>query len=220
MKHFIEGASGKSYSATKSPAAKQARGNEPGPLYAFVPADGDSRAGAVQEQLGRKWSEGFGLAVLLADFGPENRGVNEPLPHPHGRVNHCALSRSADTLSVRRTIRSLEMSHEVLCVDLTGSLEAAATAILNAAHSIFVVTDSSLASLEAARETVSRLKRAGFEDRVALLLRRSEGGLRLDLAEDVAGAPICGLLETPEQAERLASWLAQPQPVYEQAISA
>ena len=209
MKHFIEGASGKSYSATKSPAAKQARGNEPGPLYAFVPADGDSRAGAVQEQLGRKWSEGFGLAVLLADFGPENRGDNEPLPHPHGRVNHCALSRSADTLSV-----------EVLCVDLTGSLEAAATAILNAAHSIFVVTDSSLASLEAARETVSRLKRAGFEDRVALLLRRSEGGLRLDLAEDVAGAPICGLLETPEQVERLASWLAQPQPVYEQAISA
>src|SRR5215472_1028038 len=48
----------------------RARVHAPGPVYAFVPAHGDSRAGTVQEHLGRTWSEGFGLAVLLVDFAP------------------------------------------------------------------------------------------------------------------------------------------------------
>lgn len=40
----------------------------PGPIFSFVPADGDSRAGAVAQQVNRTLTEGLGAAVLLANF--------------------------------------------------------------------------------------------------------------------------------------------------------
>src|SRR5258708_25307615 len=41
---------------------------DPGSVYAFVPAHGESMVDAVQQPLSRTWAEDLGLSVLLADF--------------------------------------------------------------------------------------------------------------------------------------------------------
>jgi Flp pilus assembly CpaE family ATPase len=195
--------------------------HEPGPVYAFVPAHGDSKAGAVQEHLGRTWSEGFGLAVLLVDFA-SGRANDEGF-------SECAAIRREDGMdrctfqgtegrAIRKLVASAKSNYEVICVDLTGAPQAAAKAILDLAHSVFLVSDSGRESLIMARATIAKLRPFKMEDRLALLLRRTTGGLRPDLAEDLAGAPVCGLVETVEQLERLARWLVLPQPAFAIAV--
>jgi Flp pilus assembly CpaE family ATPase len=189
-------------------------------VYAFVPAHGDSRVGAVQEHLGRTWSEDFGLAVLLVDFVPESAGEwGDPMIRRDGSLDRCSFC-GTDASALRKMIASVESNYDVICVNLTGALEPAGTAILNMAHSVFLVSDSARPSLEMAGATIARLRRFKLEDRIALLLRRTNGGLRPDLAEDLVGAPVCGLVETSEQMGRLARWLAQPQPSYTATLSA
>lgn len=200
---------------TSTSVAERAHGRTPGPVYAFVPAHGDSRAGVVQEHLGRTWSEGFGLAVLLVDFAPQGRsGVSR-----EGRLDRCTFT-GADMRAVRKMVASVRTEYDVICVDLTGAPEAVADAILNLAHSVFLVSDSARRSLEMARTAVARLEQLKLVERVALLMRRTAGGVGADLAEDLAGAPLCGLVETPEQLLRLARWLALPQPAFAETLSA
>jgi len=182
--------------------------HEPGPVYAFVPAHEGSRAGAVQEHLGRTWSEGFGLSVLLVDFAPANALSDAP-----PAMDRCSL-QGANGRSITKALESAQSSYEVVCVDLTDAPDAAANAVLSMAHSVFMVSDSGRESLDTARETAERLRPLKLNDRLALLLRRTPGGLRPDLAEDLAGAPVCGLVETSEQLDRLARWLALPQPAF------
>jgi len=195
--------------------------HEPGPVYAFVPAHGDSKAGAVQEHLGRTWSEDFGLAVLLVDFASdrdEDEGSSDRAAiRREDGMDRCTF-RGTEGRALRKLIASARSNYEVICVDLTGAPKAAAKAILNSAHSVFLVSDSGRESLKMARATVAKLRPFKMEDRLALLLRRIPGGLRPDLAEDLAGAPVCGLVETSEQLERLARWLALPQPEFAIAV--
>jgi hypothetical protein len=162
--------------------------------------------------------------VLLVDFAPVDFAPNDfssngaPTDAPkapvirHERgVDRCTID-GTNKSAVRNLVSAAEARYEVICVDLTGAPEPAATTILYHAHSVFLVSDSDTDSLESARAAAARYARLKLEDRLALLLRRTPGGLRPDLAEDFAGVPVCGLVETPEQLCRLARWLAQPQP--------
>jgi hypothetical protein len=195
--------------------------HEPSPVYAFVPAHGDSKAGAVQEHLGRTWSEDFGLAVLLVDFGPacdrDGDCSERPVTRHGGNLDRCTLD-GTEGRSLEKLMESARSSYEVICVDLTGASDAAAKAILTVAHSVFLVSDSGRESLDMARTTAAKLRPFKLQDRLALLLRRTPGGLRPDLAEDLAGTPVCGLVETSEQMDRLARWLALPQPSFAVAV--
>jgi hypothetical protein len=196
-----------------------------GPVYAFVPAHGDSKVGAVQELLGRTWSEDFGLAVLLVDF--ESRGGTGLEVTSHSRVSRTGrLDRrsgsgpngtSADGKAMhrrdlRRMLEHATQRYQVVCADLTHATDECSLLVLSRAHSIFLVSDSDPVSLGMIRDKMHHFRSLGLEDRCALLLRRTPGGLRPDVAEELAGAPVCGLVETSEQMARLARWLAAPQP--------
>jgi hypothetical protein len=197
----------------------------PGPVYAFVPAHGDSKVSAVQELLGRTWSEDFGLAVLLVDF--KSRGDKGLEITSHSRVSRTGRldrrsgngpngkgpdGKSMRSRDLRRLLEQATASYQVVCADLTNTTDECSRLVLSRAHSIFLVSDSDPASLGLIRDKMHRLRSLGLQDRCALLLRRTPGGLRPDLAEELAGAPVCGLVETSEQVARLAHWLAAPQP--------
>jgi hypothetical protein len=155
--------------------------------------------------------------VLLVDFAPGCAGDGDPSASPAIRHEN-GLDRwtleGTDGSCIGKLVASAKSSYEVICVDLTGAPEAAAKAILSQAHSVFLVSDSGHEALHMARATVARLRPLKLGNRLALLLRRTPGGLRPDLAEDVACAPVCGLVETSEQLDRLARWMVMPQPSF------
>ena len=196
------------YRQARATAVKRNAVRGPGAVYAFVPAHGGSKAGSVQERLGRTWSEDFGLAVLLVGFEPGSEAG--PSIRSDGAVDRCTLG-DVDYSTVRNLLAFVKARYQVICVDLTEAPERAAASILKLAHSVFLVSDAMRASIETARETADRL-RPVVKDRLTLLLLQCEGGLRLDLAEDAVGVPLCGLVETSEQLARLAKWMALPQP--------
>lgn len=186
-----------------------------GALYAFVPAHPGSGVGAIQKRLARTWSEDFGLAVLLVDFEPHgfmnlelgvpSRAFGEG--RPDGRGGRGPDARRTDWREWKPMLEQVRRSYEMVCADLTHATPEVAKKVLGQAHSIFLVTDSDPASVESARDKVRQLRALGIEDCCALLLRRTAGGLRPDVAEDLAEAPVCGLVDTEEQIALLARWL-------------
>src|SRR5277367_5291212 len=108
----------------------------PGTLVSFLPAHGDSRAGAVAEQLSRTLTEGFGLAVLLANF--ENRGNSvwqsaRQRRRLDGRTWGAFVdeSRGVKTLDayeahprqIGRLMDYARKNYSTICADLTGARE-------------------------------------------------------------------------------------------------
>jgi hypothetical protein len=202
------------------PVAERARGGTPGQVYAFVPAHSGSAAGTVQEHLGRAWSEELGLAVLLTGLSASGsspwratqdrrrlEGIWGAFVQNEGKLNRLDV-REVRTADVERVLKIAAHRYDVVCADLTGAHTEFAREVLGAAHSIFLVSDSDRASLEQIREKMDWLGSIQLAARCVLLLRRVPGGLRPDLAEDLAGAPVCGLAETAHQIARLAEWLA------------
>jgi hypothetical protein len=186
-----------------------------GVLYAFVPARGGSAVGVVQERLAHTWSKDFGLGVLLVDFEPHGF-MNLELGAPsrlsgQGRLDRRGGrgpdARRTDWREWKPMLEQARQSYEMVCADLTHATPEVSKKVLGLAHSIFLVSDSDSASVEAARDKVRQMRIPGIEDRCALLLRRTPGGLRPDLAEDLAEVPVCGLVDTEEQIALLARWL-------------
>jgi hypothetical protein len=211
-------------SETLAPAGRAeltlAKPRQPGPVYAFLPAHGDSRVGAIQTPLNRTWTEDLGLAVLLANFSTREPSVWQPQTslrrldgHTWGAFVHS--EPGADVLDARLVTPSdlgplldhARRKYQIVSVDLTGARETQALEVVRAATSIFLVSSSDLASLELAREKVECLGKLGLEERCALLLRRVSGGLRPDVAEDAVGTPVCSLVEDDAQVRDLACWL-------------
>lgn len=193
---------------------------QPGPVYAFLPAHGDSRVGTIQTPLNRTWTEDLELAVLLADFSTREPSVWEPqtsLRRLDGHTWGAFVSnengvevldgRLVNPADLGPLLDHARRKYDIVSIDLTGARETQALEVVRAATSIFLVSTSDLASLELAGEKVECLRKLGLEERCALLLRRVPGGLRPDVAEDIVGTPVCSLVEDDAQVRELACWL-------------
>jgi hypothetical protein len=191
-----------------------------GSILSFVPAHGDSKAGAVAEQLSRTLAEGLGVAVLLADF---HRGGNPLRPdetprrldgHTWGAIftDRAGLEvMAAPEVHPRHLAPLLDharQSYNVISADLTDARAAQTLEVLRASDSIFMVSDSSRASLEAVQEKMVWLRAVHLDDRCGLLLTREPGGVGPAEAEDITGLPVCSLVETQQQVVQLAMWLS------------
>jgi len=159
---------------------------ESGSVYAFLPAHGESRVGAVQQPLSRAWSEDLGLSVLLADLDGSPASLGQPLGD---------------------WMESARRRYDVVTADLTRVPEELGLEVMHSATSIFIVSDSDRESLELARDKAAWIGSHGMEDRCGLLLRGASAGMRPDLAEDFTGIPVCSLIDTTLQIKRLAAWL-------------
>ena len=192
-----------------------------GTLVSFLPAHGDSRAGAVAKQLSRTLTEGYGLAVLLADF--ENRGNSvwtaaRLRRRLDGRtwgafVYEAGGLKILDACETQpRQIGGLmdyaRANYATICADLTGAREPHALEVLRASDAIFIAAGSDHASLEGVREKAAWLRSIDLADRTALLLERTPDGPGADEVEERTGLPVCSLIETPAHMEQLARWLA------------
>jgi len=213
-----------------APAAHSERAA--GTIVAFVPAHGDSRAGAVAKHMSRTLTEGLGLSVLLADFDTRVYSLWNPNVAPRrldGRTWGAFVSEvdKIDTLDARETHprqlgRLLEHAREkyqAVCADLTGARAAHAIEVLRAADAIFLVSGSDHASLEGVCEKTDWLRAIDLSERVGLLLRRSSDGVDVDEVEKMTGLPVCSLIETDEQIEQLARWVAANTCAYEEEDS-
>lgn len=192
-----------------------------GTIVSFVPAHGDSRAGVVAKQMSRTLTEGLGLAVLLADFDTRVYSLWNPNSAPRrldGRTWGAFVSEidNIETLDARETHprqlgRLLEHAREkyqAVCADLTGARAAHAIEVLRASDAIFLVSGSDHASLEGVCEKNEWLRAIDLSERVGLLVRRSAGGVDADEVERITGLPVCSLIETGEQIDQLARWVA------------
>jgi hypothetical protein len=196
----------------------------PGSVYAFVPAHGESNVGAVHHPLTRTWAEDLGLSVLLADFDCSHGSVWQPfseLRSLDGFTRGALVRRegnrevlnasSAGPRDIGRWIECASRRYDVVAADLTPASEEIALAVMRASASIFIVSDSDRSSLELARDKAAWIRSQdsgkALAELCALLLRPTPGGLRPDMAEDLAGIPVCSLIQNTVQIKRLAAWL-------------
>lgn len=207
----------------------------PGTIASFVPAHGDSKAGAVAKQLGRTLTEGFGGSVLLADFdtradsltreadvsGSLGRSLWSRAQAPRridGRTWGAFVSDvdGLDTLDAREThplqlgrvLDHARQKYATIFADLTGAREAHALEVLRSSDAIFLVADSDHASIEGVREKAEWLRSIDMIELVGLLIRNTPGGHAADEIEELTGLPVCSLIGTRSQMDQLALWLA------------
>ena len=194
-----------------------------GPVYAIVPAHGESNADLVAKQLSRELSEGYRLAVLLADFC--SRGfplwVHSPAPQRlDGRTWGAFVvgEEHYDRLEVReahpRSIGSLldhaRSRYQVTCADLSEAKESSALEVLRRADSIFLVANSDERSIEQARYRSAWLRSMDLEERSAVLLHRVKGGADGAVVEERTSLPVCASVDSKRDMRHLADWLARP----------
>ncbi len=185
-----------------------------------MPAHGDSKAGAVAQQLSRTLAEGPGVTVLLADFHRDGYPLWRPNESPRRLDGHTwgALVTERDGLEVLTAaevqahqlgplLEYARQSYRVISADLTDARAAQSLEVLRACDVIFMVSDSTRASLEAVQEKMVWLRSIKLDDRCALLLTREPGGVGPAEAEHLTGLPLCGLVETNSHFTQLARWL-------------
>jgi len=193
----------------------------PGTIVSLVPAHGDSRVGAVAEQLSRTLTEGLGVSVLLADFDTRGYPLWTSTEAPRrldGRTWGAFVTRvdGLDILDAREThprqlgrlLDHARQKYSAICADLSGAREPHALEVLRVSDAIFLVADSNRASMEGVREKAEWLRSMDLYDRVGLLVRRSPDGPGADEIEDITGLPVCSLIETDAQMAQFARWLA------------
>lgn len=197
------------------------RDRQAGSILSFVPARGDSKAGAVAQQLSRTLAEGSGVSVLLADFhrtGYPLWRLNEAPRRLDGHTwgalvtEHEGLEILAATEVHPHHLGPLleyaRQSYQMIAADLTEARAAQTLEVLRASDAIFMVSDSSRVALEAVQEKLVWLRSINLDDRCALLLTREPGGVGPVEAEHITGLPVCSLVETSEQIVQLAHWLS------------
>jgi hypothetical protein len=200
----------------------------PGSIYSLVPASGGSSAGTVSEQLSRALTEvsgpdGLGGAVLLANFDTRSHSLwraREPGRRLDGKTWGAFLyPHEADAVDVlearevhpRQLAQALDYAREnyaFVCADLTGAKQAHALEVLRASDGIFLVANSSPASLAGVRAKVAWLRSIDLGECCGLLLERVAKGASASEAEDLTGLPVSSLIENEKQIGQLACWLA------------
>lgn len=206
-------------SSSARPGASEALG----PVYAIVPAHGESNADSVAKSLSRELSEGYSLSVLLADFCSHGFRLWNSSESPQrfdgrtwgafvtpGEVFDTLEAREAHPRHISRLLAQARTRYNVTCADLSEAKECSALEVLRNADSIFLVANSDPQSLEQARYRAAWLRSMGLDDRTALLLNRLGGGANGAQAEDRTGLPVCGAVSTARDLQRLAEWLAAP----------
>lgn len=192
----------------------------PGLVYAFVPAHGASKAGAVSRELSRTLSEGLELSVLLADFyarGFPLWGTTEAPQRLDGRTWGAFVTpgeafdtleaREAHPREIRRLLDHARRLYNITCADLTEAKEVVSLEVLRQADAIFIVSSTDAASLELVRYRVAWLRSIDLEKRSGLLLNRVAGGVSVTDAEERTGLPVCSVVDTNAELRRLAAWL-------------
>lgn len=191
------------------------------PIYSFVPAHGQSRAGAVAEQVSRALAEAYGNSVLLAGFAGQNYSLWNPADSPRrldGQTWGAFVfdSRGIEVLDAREVYprqlpRVLEYArghYRTVCADVSSAKENQTLETLRASDCIFIVSHSDYGSLQMAREKREWLATIGLSEQCGLLLDRVQGGLSAEAAEEITGLPVCSLIDRPEYIDRLAGWIA------------
>jgi hypothetical protein len=192
-----------------------------GLVYAFVPAHGGSKAGAVARELSRTLSEGLGLSVLLADFYARGFPLWGTAEAPQrldgqtwgafvtpGEAFDTLEAREAHPREIRRLLDHARRLYKVTCADLTESKEVVSLEVLRQADAIFIVSSTDAASLEIVRHRAAWLRSIDLEDRSGLLLHRVGGGYSVLEAEELTRLAVCSVVDTGEELGRLAAWLA------------
>lgn len=192
-----------------------------GSIFAFLPAHGGSRAGAVAEQLSRTLAEGPGPAILLADF--EARGYpvwrSEDAPRRLDGRTWGAWVVEQDGLDVLAApdvnpgelaplLDGARKNYGVIFVDLMAANAEQTEHVVSASEAVFIVSDAAPASLAAVRAKLASLQTAHIEERCALLLQHEPDGLSAGDAEEITGLPLCGYVDTDAQIRQLGRWLA------------
>ena len=173
----------------------------PGSIFSFLPVHGDSRVGAVAEQLSRTLAEGLGVTTLLAGFDRRD--------YSGLRAAGLAVVDGHDLKPrhVGSVLDHARVHYHIVCADLSGAGDAHTLEALRTSDAIFLVSGSDPASITALRKKAEWLRSLDLIDRCALLLHRTDGGSARDV-EDLTGLPMCSLVETAEQVGHLATWLA------------
>ena len=192
-----------------------------GPVYAFLPAHAESSAAEVAREVSRRLAGSLGLPVLLADFYSHGFPLWGTAEAPqrldrhswgafvtHGEGFDTLEAREAHPREIRRLLECARGRYGVTCADLTQAKEVVALEVLRQADSIFVVTTSDAASLNLARYKAAWLRSINLDQNVALLLRRTPGGASAHEAEEQAGLPVCAVVDSPDDLQHLAAWLA------------
>ena len=173
----------------------------PGSIFSFLPVHGDSRVGAVAEQLSRTLTEGLGVTTLLAGFDRRDYSTL--------RARGVAVVDGHD-LKPRHVASVLDHArahYHIVCADLSDSSDAHMLEALRCSDAIFLVSGSDAASIAALREQAEWLRSLDLIDRCALLLHRTGKANARDM-EDITGIPVCSLIETDDHVGHLATWLA------------
>lgn len=193
----------------------------PGSIFSFLPAHGACRAGAVAQQVSRALTEGLGVAVLLADFDRRAYSVWSAAEPPRRLDGHTwgAFASQVDGMQVLNArevpprllpplLDYARRHFAIVCADLTDAQDSHALSVLKASDAIFMVSGSDGPAIEGVREKMEFLRSVDLAERCGILLEHTPHGISAEEAEDLAGAPVCSLVENARQIEQLATWLA------------
>lgn len=204
----------------------------PGLIYSFVPAHGESRAGEIQQQLNRIWTEDLGLTVLPADFDCSRFGsmrtvvlnLSEDVRCSHGvrrldgktwgaflrPENGCEVldASQAEPQETKRLLDFARQRYDIVSVNLAGAREGHFIEAVKESTSVFFVSASDRESISTVCDKLAGLRSLRLESTAALLLDRVPGGLATDAIEDITGIPVCSLIDSIALVDRVAIWLA------------
>lgn len=108
-----------------------------------------------------------------------------------------------ETVHLRQILDFARRFYDAVFVDLSGELERFAVEVMSASKRIFLVVTPELASIHMAREKLRYLNKIGLEDRVEIVLNRSQKRtvVNKDNVEDLLRRPI--LLQFPNDYQRV-----------------
>ena len=174
----------------------------------------------MAQRVSRTLTEGLGGSVLLADFDRRAYSVWSASAAPQrldgrtwgafvSRVDGVAVlnAREVQPRQLRQLLDYARDRYEVVCADLTGAQDAHAMEVLRASEAVFLVSNSTRASLEGVCERMSWMNQIDLGDRCALLLDRALNGVPAQDAEEITGLPLCSLVESDRHIEQFATWL-------------
>lgn len=191
-----------------------------GPIYSFLPAHSESRAGIVAADLTRTLAQVPEFPVLLANFDAREYSLWNPADSPRrldGQTWGAFVfeshgfevldAREVYPRQLRRVLDFARQKYKIVCADVTAAKDAHALETLRASECVFIVSNSDRQSLEMAREKRDWLQSIDLAEQCGLLLDRVPGGLSVDQAEEITGLPLCSLVDRAEYIQRLAGWL-------------
>lgn len=102
---------------------------------------------------------------------------------------------------VRSIVEFARRNYQSVCVDLSGNMEKYSIEIMQESKRVFLVTTPEIASLHLARERYHYLRQLELDDRIQLVLNRSQKRAPISVAqiEDLLGIPVLASLPNDYQ---------------------